>query len=290
MTLRTLLTTLLLVITSLGHAATPDWDAVEIKTQELGNGMYMLQGRGGNLGVSVGEDGIFLIDNDYAQLAPKIQAALAVLSDSSVEYLANTHWHGDHAGGNEAFHARGSRIVAHDNVRVRMSGEGPSQSADAALPQLTYSDNATLHFNGNEIRMMHVKNAHTDGDSVVHFADQNIVHTGDVMFNGLFPYIDLASGGSSAGYLDGLKLILNLVDENTRVIPGHGPLANRADVETSIAMLQEARAAVDALVKAGKTLDEAKAAKPLAKFDADYSWVFIDADLFTTILYTDLSR
>jgi cyclase len=290
MTLRTLLMPLLLVTASLGHAATPDWDAVEIKTTELGDGMYMLQGRGGNLGVSVGEDGIFLIDNDYAQLAPKIQAALKELSDSSVEYLANTHWHGDHAGGNEAFHAHGSRIVAHDNVRVRMGAEGPNQSPDTALPELTYSDNATLHFNGNEIRMLHVKNAHTDGDSVVHFTNQNIVHTGDVMFNGLFPFIDLASGGSSAGYVDGLKFILNLTDENTRVIPGHGPLANRGDLVTSIAMLQEARAAVRALVEAGKSLEETKAATPLAKFDADYSWAFIDADVFTTILYTDLSR
>ncbi len=277
-------------LAGLVNAAQPDWDAVQIKTQELGNGMYMLQGRGGNLGVSIGEDGIFLVDNDYAPLPPKIKAALAELSDQQVEYLANTHWHGDHSGGNEAFHNHGSRIVAHDNVRARMAADGPNQSPDAALPELTYSENATLHFNDNEIRLIHVSNAHTDGDTVVHFVDQDIVHTGDVMFNGPYPYIDIGSGGSSAGYIDGLKFILNLCGDNTRVIPGHGPLASCADVESSIAMLQEARAAVAALVAAGKSLDETKAANPLAKFNDEYSWGFITGEVFTTILYNDLSR
>ncbi len=212
------------------------------------------------------------------------------LSDQNVEYLANTHWHGDHSGGNEAFHTHGSRILAHDNVRVRMSAEGPNQSPDAALPELTYSNNATLHFNDNEIRLLHVQNAHTDGDTIVHFADQNIVHTGDVMFNGMFPFIDINSGGSSAGYIDGLKFILNLTDDDTRVIPGHGPLADRADVAGAIAMLQDCRAQVKALVDAGKSLEETIAAEPLAKYAEDYSWAFITAEVFTTILHADLSR
>lgn len=271
-------------------AAEPDWDAVEIKTHELGNGMYMLQGRGGNLGALVGTDGIFLVDNDYGQLAPKIQAALQKLSSQSVEYLANTHWHGDHTGGNAAFHNHGSRILAHDNVRVRMSAPGDYQSPDEALPELTYSDNATLHFNDNEIRLLHVRNAHTDGDTVVHFVDQNIVHTGDVMFNGRYPFIDINSGGTSQGYIDGLKFIMNLADDDTRIIPGHGPLANRADVQTTIAMLKEARTAVKALVDAGKSLQETIAADPLARYNEQYSWGFINGERFTTILYNDLNR
>lgn len=268
----------------------PDFDAVEFKTTDLGNGFYMLQGFGGNLGVSVGADGVFLIDDDYPQLAEKAVAAVGALADEGVDYLVNTHWHGDHTGGNAAFHATGSRILAHENVRTRMNAAGPRRSPPEALPELTYSENATLHYNGQTIALLHVTNAHTDGDTVVHFREANLIHTGDTLFNGRYPFIDLNSGGSVSGFIDALKLIANLADGDTRIIPGHGPLANKDDVAQTIEMLQATRAAVKTHVDAGKSLEDTLAADPLKPWNDDYAWAFINGERFATILYNDLTR
>lgn len=267
---------------------TPDWDAVEIKSTPLGDGIYMLQGMGGNLGVSVGEDGVFLIDDEFAPLAPKVMAALREISAEPVHFLLNTHWHGDHTGGNAAFNATGSLILSHDNVRRRMSAEGPQQSPPEALPKLTFSDTTTLYLNGHEIYVAHVAAAHTDGDAVVHFRDANIIHTGDVLFNGLYPFIDLASGGSTAGYIAALEKVAEMADEKTRIIPGHGPLANKQDIKRTIDMLSSARAQVKALVDEGLSLEEVQARDPLAEYHADYAWFFINGATITAMFYNDL--
>lgn len=280
--------TLLVAIATAQAQQGPDWASIEFSHTDLGNGIYMLQGRGGNLGLSVGDDGAFLIDDEFPQMASKAVETIAEITDAPVEYLVNTHWHGDHTGGNAVFHSHGSRILAHDNVRVRMAAPGPQQSAPQALPELTYSEHATLHFNGHDIHLMHVSDAHTDGDTVVHFRNLNVIHTGDVMFNGMYPFIDLDSGGTVSGYIDALKLIANLADEQTQIIPGHGPLAGKEDVQTTIKMLQDTRAAVAPHVAAGKTLEEVLEAQPLAAFDEAYSWAFINGPRFTATLYNDL--
>ena len=278
-------------LTSIVHAQEgPNFDAVQFSSQDLGDGIHMLQGMGGNLGLSVGEDGTFLIDDDFAPLAEKAMAAIADITEVPVDYLVNTHWHGDHTGGNAAFHThQNSRIIAHDNVRVRMAAPGNQQSPPEALPQLTYSENATLHYNGHTIDLIHVQQAHTDGDTIVRFQEANVIHTGDVMFHGLYPFIDTFSGGSSGGYIDALKLIHNLSDEQTKIIPGHGPLATKQNVADTIAFLTSARDKVKALVDQGMTLEQVIAADPLKEYHGAYAWAFIDGNRFTTILYGDLS-
>lgn len=266
-------------------AAQMDFSQIEIKTTDLGDGIYMLEGAGGNIGVSVGEDGVFVIDDQFAPLTPKILAAIAAITDQPVDWVINTHWHGDHTGGNEQLGEAGALIVAHDNVRVRMSAPGPRQSPEAALPVLTFSDTTTFYYNGNEIHAYHPVNAHTDGDAVIHFRNLNIVHAGDVLFNGVFPFIDAGSGGSVDGYIAALEDLVAMADEDTRFIAGHGPIAKRADIETKIAMLKDARARLLALIAEGKTLEEAVAAKPLADYAEDWNWGFINEDRMTELLY-----
>ena len=266
----------------------PDFDKVEIRTTDLGNGIYLLQGVGGNLGVSVGEDGVFLIDDEFAELTPKIIAALGEITDQPVRYLINTHWHLDHTGGNQNMAATGAVIVAHDNVRVRMGAPGERQSPPDALPVITFSESTTFHYNGHEIHVSHPLNAHTDGDAMVHFRDIDVIHTGDVFFNGLYPFIDLNSGGSIDGYLAALQQLADMAGPDTVIIPGHGPVASRSDVETKIAMLQDATARISELIAEGKTLEEVQAADPLAVYSDTWAWMFIDGNGFTEILYTGL--
>jgi cyclase len=271
-------------------AQQPDWDAVEFKSTDLGDGIYMLQGMGGNLGLSVGADGVFLIDDDFAPLTPKLIAAIAEITEKPVDYVINTHWHGDHTGANSTLGESGSVIVAHDNVRTRMAAEGPQQSLAAALPVITFSESTTFHFNGHEIYAFHPSNAHTDGDAIIHFRDLNLIHAGDVLFNGLYPFIDVNSGGSVDGYIAALQRLADLAGPETRIIAGHGPLASRGDVENKIAMLKDAKMKVSALIQAGKTLEEAKAADPLAAYNEDWNWAFIDGARMTELLYGALSQ
>ena len=208
-TMKRMATRLILLLGVCGTAVAqlPDLDALAFTTTDLGRGIYMLQGFGGNIGVSIGDDGVFVIDDDIVPLAPKVVAAIGSLTDRPVDFLINTHWHGDHTGGNQALAASGAVIVAHDNVRVRMAANGPKQSPDEALPVITFSDNVTFHFNGLEILASHPANAHTDGDSVIQFIGLDIVHAGDIMFNGFFPFIDLDSGGSIDGYITALEAL-----------------------------------------------------------------------------------
>ena len=221
-----------------------DFSKVEIETTDLGNGIYMLKGAGGNIGVSVGSDGVFVIDDQFAPLTPKILNAIGNVTDKPVDYVINTHWHFDHTGGNENLGKAGARIVAHDNVRVRMANAGNGGEDGIALPVITFSDTTTFHYNGHEIHAFHPAHAHTDGDSIIHFRNLNLIHAGDVLFNRVFPFIDVSSGGSVDGFIAALEKIVAISDEATVIIPGHGAAANREDVKANIDMLKKAKANV----------------------------------------------
>lgn len=247
----------------------------------------------GNVGVSVGRDGAFIIDDQFAPMVPKIRAAVGKLTDQPVRYVLNTHWHGDHSGGNATFGRDGIVIVAHDNVRTRMSVEYFSTffntrvppSPAEALPVITFSDRMTFHFNDDTIRVIHVPDAHTDGDALFHFEKADVLHAGDVFVLYGYPFIDLGSGGSVSGMIAGLDRILELIGPDTLVIPGHGPVVRRDRVAAFRAMLVTARDRVQALKAAGKSLDQVIAAKPLAEFDVEWGKSFIRSDQFVTTLF-----
>jgi glyoxylase-like metal-dependent hydrolase (beta-lactamase superfamily II) len=278
--------------------AQQDFSKVEVTSEKVAEGVYMLTGAGGNIGLSVGADAAFLIDDQYAPLTPKIKAAVAALTNKPVKFVLNTHWHGDHTGGNKDLGESGTLIVAHENVRKRMTAEQFLEAfgmkvppADpAALPVVTFNDTVTFHLNGDEIYAFHVAPAHTDGDSVVHFRKANVIHGGDTFFNGMYPFIDLSTGGSVSGMIAAADRILALAVEGTKIIPGHGPLATKVELKAFRDMLATARDRVAALVKAGKTLEQTTAAKPLADLDAKWGQGFLKADAFVSILYKDAAR
>jgi len=279
-------------------AAQMDFEAAEIKTTNLGAGLYMMEGLGGNIGVSVGEDGVLLIDDQFGKLNAKIKAAVAEITNQPVIYVLNTHWHFDHTGGNEAFGAAGAVIVAHDNVRVRMnsaqvsavSGDAIPPSPEEALPVITFSQSATLHFNGHEIHIFHPGPGHTDGDSVVHVRTANVIHGGDLAFNGMYPFIDTTSGGDIDGFIASLEEIVARADADTKIIPGHGPLADRADMEASLTLIKEARRRIQALVAQGLSREDVVAARPLADLDPQWASAFLDGDRVSGILYDLLTK
>ncbi len=283
----------LLLALALPAAAQQDFSSVEIEATPLRGGLHMLVGRGGNLVVSAGSDGVVLIDDQYAPLAPKIRAAIARISDQPVRFVINTHWHGDHTGGNEAFGGSGSVIVAHDNVRQRMSTEQVIKalattvppSPAAALPVLTFTEQVSLHFNGERADIIHVAHAHTDGDAFVHFRDANVLHLGDVYFNGLYPFIDTGSGGDIDGYIAALDRAMALADDQTQIVPGHGPLSNKAELTTFRAMLDGFRASIRKLKAEGKTLEQVQAAAPTAAFDEKLGGAFIKPAQLVGFIY-----
>jgi len=273
-----------------------DFDKVVIETQDLGGGVAMLTGQGGNLAVCHGPDGPVLVDDQFAPLADRIRAAVAKLDEKPVRFLINTHWHGDHTGGNEALGGAGAVIVAHDNVRVRLSteqfmkafGRKVDPSPPAALPVVTFAEGVTLHLNGEEIRVVHVDPAHTDGDSFVRFVQADVLHTGDLFFNGLYPFIDTSGGGGIDGMIAASARLLETAGESTKIVPGHGPLATRKDLVAFRDMLVGVRDAVAKLVEAGKSLEETVAAKPTAPWDPVWGKGFLHPDQFTAIVYDSL--
>lgn len=268
------------------------------KVSDLGEGIHVIFGVGGNIAVSAGPDGVFVIDDQYPNSAPANLAKIKEIAGGAPRYLLNTHWHADHAGGNAAFAGAGAMIFAHENVRKRLSGEVKSIGLDGkaaaaapepAWPVITFSDGVDFYLNGERILASKMRSSHTDGDSIVWFREPNILHTGDILFNGLFPVIDLGSGGSVRGYLDAMRDIYAMVDDKTRIIPGHGEIATKADLAKQIAMLEGAIKAVEARIKAGDTLQQAIARKPLTPWKG-FAWSFISEDSFTTTLYNGLKK
>ncbi|MGH8198419.1 MAG: MBL fold metallo-hydrolase [Steroidobacteraceae bacterium] len=270
----------------------------EIETQQVAPGIHVLYGAGGNIGVSAGADGMFLIDDQYAAVTPKVMEALAKLHPQPPRFVLNTHWHGDHTGGNENLAEKGAVIVAHDQVRVRMSTEQFSAfskrktpaSPAKALPVVTFSDSLSLHVNGDELRGIYVPHAHTDGDVLIHFKKANVIHTGDLMFAGMYPFIDIDTGGSVIGLIAAVDKIIGLADDSTRVIPGHGKVTDRAGLVAYREMLAVTSRRMQDLVRAGKTVDEALAMKPNADYDATLSWDFITAERYVRILHRDATN
>ncbi len=271
-----------------------NFDDVQIEATKLTDNIYMLVGAGGNIGVIIGEDGTFIIDDQFAPLTDKITAKIAEFTDKPVKFVMNTHWHGDHTGGNENLGKAGALIVAHDNVRVRMSAKQMEEAvenadASAALPVVTFAQDVTFHLNGETIHAFHVQDAHTDGDTIIHFKNANVMHLGDTFFSGRFPYIDLDSGGTIDGMISSANRVLSLADENTQIIPGHGPLSTPEDLKKYRDMMMKIRAKVMIMVREDKTLEEIKAANPTEGYE-DWGTGFITSERFINILYNDLSQ
>jgi glyoxylase-like metal-dependent hydrolase (beta-lactamase superfamily II) len=289
---------LLMLLFSGSTAAEDAYKDVEIIATEAGPGIYMLTGKGGNLGVSIGNDGVFLIDDQFAPLTGKIRAAIAALSEQPVRFVLNTHWHPDHTGGNENMGGAGSVIVAHDNVRKRLSVDNfiamfnmHAKATDKpGLPVITFSDSLSFHLNDNDILVRHVAHAHTDGDSVVWFRQANVIHTGDICFSGMYPFIDTGSGGSVDGYMQAIDTILTMADTNTVIIPGHGAILDRKELTSWRNMLQTVRDRIAAKIRAKATLEEIQASRPTAEFDERYGGGFINSESFVGMLYEDLAQ
>ncbi|HVQ60570.1 MAG TPA: MBL fold metallo-hydrolase [Burkholderiales bacterium] len=278
--------------------AQQDFSKVEIQTEKLADSVYMMTGAGGNLGVSVGEDGVFVIDDQFAPLTGKIQAAITKLSTKPVKFVLNTHWHFDHTGGNENLGKAGTVIVAQENVRKRLSSEGfieflgmkTKAEPAIALPVVTFTRDISFQLNGDDIRAVHAPRAHTDGDTVVQFAKSDVIHMGDTFFNGLYPFIDTSSGGTVAGVLAAADRVLKMAGDKTKIIPGHGPLATKADLKAYRDMLAAVSANVAGQVKQGKKLEEVVASKPTAQFDAAWGKGFLAPDKFVEMLYGNLKK
>ena len=261
-------------------AQSQDFDGVEIQTQRLTDGVYMLIGQGGNIGVSVGDDSVFIIDDQFAPLTEKILAAIRGITSESVRFVFNTHWHGDHTGGNENLGEAGALIVAHDNARERMSVEqvlerigrpttSEPASPEGGLPVVTFTEDVTFHINEDVLHAFHVENAHTDGDAIVHFERANVVHMGDTFFRDRFPFIDTATGGSIDGMIAAAGAGLAVMDAETQIIPGHGALSSRGDLVAYRDALRTMRNSIAALKEQGLTLEQIQARRPIrAQADA----------------------
>jgi len=271
---------------------------VTVRADRVAPGIYFISGAGGNMGLCIGDDGAFLIDDQYAPLTEGIRQVIAQLTDKPVRFVLNTHWHGDHTGGNETLGELGAVIIAHDNVRTRMSSEqfstfwnrSTAPSSPGALPIVTFSDSVTFHMNGTSIRAFHVASAHTDGDTIVHFPDANVIHMGDVFFHQWYPYIDISAGGSVRGTIAAVDLVLPMIDEKTVVIPGHGATAtDRANLVAYRDMLAAVTDRIQALIDQGKTLDEVQAARPTAEWDEVWGQHFMTPEHFVRQVYGDLT-
>jgi cyclase len=277
-----------------GALAQRDMSKVEIRTLKLSDSLYMLSGAGGNVGLSVGADSVFVIDDEFTQVAPKLRAAIAKITPRPVQFVLNTHFHFDHTGGNELFGGEGALIVAHDNARRRMStdqlialaGTVNQQKAYAkvGLPTVTVAGEITFHINGDEVHAFHVPKAHTDGDLIVHFRKADVIHMGDVFFHNMYPFIDGSSGGTAQGVIAAFDRVLALATDSTRIIPGHGPLASKADLAATRAMLVTLTQRIQDLRRAGKSDAEIRAAKLSADFDAKFGGGFIKPEAVVQML------
>jgi len=286
---------LLLLFLSCPALAQMDFSKVEIKATKVAGSVYMLEGiggfAGGNIGVSVGDDGIVIVDDQFSPLAEKIREALKGISDKPVRFVLNTHYHGDHTDGNRVW-GEHSTIIAQTNVRKRLELKpaNPQQPpmTKTGLPVITFDHDVTVHLNGEDITALHYPSGHTDGDSVIYFTQSNVVHMGDDFFNGVYPFIDLKAGGSVKGEITAVEAVIAKLKPDTRVIAGHGPLGTVEDLKKYRDMLADCAALVDAAIKQGKTLDQMKQEKILAKYDK-WSWQFLDTAKFTEQVYRSLT-
>ena len=274
-----------------------NFDTIQVKAQPLRGGVYMLTGAGGNIGLSTGSDAAFLIDDQYAPLTPKIIAAVAAITSQPVKFVINTHWHGDHTGGNENLGITGVLIVAHDNVRKRMSVEQFNDvfnrrtppSPAAALPLVTFNDTVTFHINGDDVVIFHVAPAHTDGDAVVYFTKANVIHMGDTFFASGYPFVDVSSGGNVSGVVLAADRALAVCNPQTIVIPGHGPVSDCAGLKAYRDMVATLRDRVRAGMQRGRTLDQLKADSLSKDFDPKWGKGFIQPAVFTELIYRSLN-
>ena len=269
------------------------FEKVEIKTINVNNGIYMLVGKGGNIGLSVGEDGVFMIDDQFAPLSAKIKSAIAKLSNKPVKFMINTHWHYDHTGGNKSLGEDGAILVSHENVRKRLSKDSfikafnktVPASPKVALPIVTFKENINFYFNDEEIEVLHQANAHTDGDSIIFFKNSNVIHTGDVYFNGFYPFIDESSDGDIKGVIKSVNYILSRINDKTKIIPGHGKLSNKKELIYYRDTLVEIEKRLSKLINEGKSVEEVLALKPLKDIDKKLGGGFLNPENFLKITY-----
>jgi glyoxylase-like metal-dependent hydrolase (beta-lactamase superfamily II) len=300
-----LLAALFLACGSMATAQTPrvadgfsmDWEHLTIEVRELAPHLYFLHGSGGNTVASIGPDGTLLVDTEFAQVAPKLKAALGKLGAGSVKYVISSHYHSDHTGANAAFHEDGATIIGQDNCRLRMTqsrvsaldGTTSPPAPVAGWPTLTYRDRITLYFNGEEIEGVYKQPSHTDTDTIVFFHNANVVHMGDVFVNNLYPLIDMGANGTVNGYLPVIDAVLARIDDKTQVVPGHGPIATKRELKAYRDMIQTVRDRVAAQVATGKSLEEIEASKPTREFDRQYATDRVDGISFTAIVYQSLT-
>jgi cyclase len=286
-----------------GHAQDQDFSKVEVKATLVAGNVYLLQGAGGNIAASVGEDGIVLVDDEFALLAPKIAAALKSLAitDKPVRYVINTHYHFDHTGGNAPFAGEGSTVIAHDNVRSRLVAGGTAGNGGTvrmttkpaekgALPVITFDHDVSVHLNGEDIRALHFPAGHTDGDAIIFFPKANVVHMGDDYVRYGFPFIDVDAGGSVAGMINACDAVISTLPADVKVIPGHGGISSVAELREYVGMLRDTSAIVAKALKAGKSLAQMKQDQLLAPWSKKYSGDFISTDVWLETLYNSLSH
>lgn len=272
------------------------FDKVEIKSTALTDNIYMLQGAGGNMALLKGNEGHVLVDDQFAELSEKIKKAIAEIADHPVKYLINTHWHGDHTGGNKNFAETGATIIAHHNVRERLSTEQirpfrkPTPPSDPlAWPELTFNDELSLHFNGENIKLIHVQNAHTDGDAFVYFSNSNVLHMGDCFFKDRYPFIDIDLGGTVDGYIRAVSTALLICNDNTQIIPGHGELANKEDLQKYLDTLMTLRERMQVFIDQGKKLEEIPVSEVTQGFTG-WGDGFINDETIVKTLFSDLTK
>jgi glyoxylase-like metal-dependent hydrolase (beta-lactamase superfamily II) len=289
-------TALLIALLAVPSLAQQDFSKVEVKATKVNGNIYMLQGSGGNIGVSVGTDGILIVDDQFAPLADKIKAALKTLGDGKLKFVLNTHWHGDHTGGNVVF-GPDAPIIAHDNVRKRLATEQKSEffkrttpaSPKEALPVITFGQSLSVHFNGEEIRVIHFPQGHTDGDSVIFFSNSNVVHMGDDFFAGRFPFVDLESGGTVQGLVKNVGEIIAKLPADVKIIPGHGPISSLDDLKQYHRMLTETMSVVQKKMAEGNTVEQIKS-EGLADEWKPWGTGFIKTDIWLETIYRSLSK
>jgi glyoxylase-like metal-dependent hydrolase (beta-lactamase superfamily II) len=287
-----------LIFTASINGFAEDKPKLSFSSTEVAPGIFMLMGvggfTGGNIGLSVGADGVVMIDDSMPPMLDIMKTAISTVTDQPVDYLINTHVHGDHTGNNATMGEDGAIIVAHKNLRINMltkgvnTPDGKKPAPKSALPVITFSKEISFHLNGEDAEVFHVDNAHTDGDAVIFFKSANVIHSGDAFFNGMFPFIDLDNGGSVDGYIAAQKKIISLSNDNTKIIPGHGPLSNKKELQQAVAMLIDSRALIAALKAKGQTEDQVVKTNPLAKYHDHWNWQFITTEKMTRQVYKSL--